>query len=264
MLQALYNLNPIAITIGNMNIYWYGLAYILALVIGQRYVSRQLPQLNVQALSQYMAIGILCGGKLAEVILYNLNALLARGGMSFHGGLIGSIIAGYIYCQRYKIPSHIVSSLKIAIIQIVPLGLFLGRIANAINNEMIGTEYTGWLSVYYAGALRHPVSVYQALCEGPLLWLLIRQKRVQISISQFVIYYSLLRIMTEYFKQSTTYSIWWNVCALLTIFCIAYRQRSKPIWLLSIIAVMFLCLRPMNLGQIYSVMSIILTSFASW
>ena len=131
----------------------------------------------------YVTIGVVVGGRLGSVLLYNPGYFFAnpleifqiwRGGMAFHGGLLGTVIAIWIYARRHSVSALIVGDLVCAG---VPIGLFFGRIANFINAELYGKITTvPWAMVFPGGGAepRHPSQLYEAALEGILLFLILR------------------------------------------------------------------------------------------
>ncbi|GAB4278184.1 MAG: prolipoprotein diacylglyceryl transferase [Deferrisomatales bacterium] len=168
---------------------WYGIAYLLGFLAGfaiLRWLGRrgQSP-LTRERLGDYLswaALGVVAGGRLGYVLFYDPAYFAAHpleipalwhGGMSFHGGLLGVLGATWLYARRLGVPLlGITDALALA----VPPGLFFGRLANFVNGELYGrVTSVPWAMVFPAGgpAARHPSQLYEALLEGPLLWLLV-------------------------------------------------------------------------------------------
>lgn len=197
------NIDPVAIEIGPLAIKWYGLSYLAGLLLGWLYI-RQLiknralwgnntPPIELTRIDDlliYMTLGVILGGRLGFVLLYepgyyiaNLGDILAvwKGGMSFHGALIGCGVAIILFAWRFRAQAASVMDLCAAA---VPLGLFFGRLANFINGELFGRVTTvSWGMVFpearymYPGiepAPRHPSQLYEAALEGLLLFLVLR------------------------------------------------------------------------------------------
>ena len=143
------NLNPVAFEIFFIKIHWYSLAYIFGIICGWIYIKKILIKNNIHKiyiddLITYLIIGIILGGRLGYVLIYNLKFYLKnpseiimiwQGGMSFHGGLIGIIIATVIFCKKNNLEKYIFFDF---IAVVAPIGIFFGRIANFINSELVG------------------------------------------------------------------------------------------------------------------------------
>ncbi|MFZ2101567.1 MAG: prolipoprotein diacylglyceryl transferase [Oricola sp.] len=192
---AFPNIDPIIVQFGPVAIRWYSLAYIVGIVLGWRYARRLVANerlwgrpapLTVADLDDFLlwaTIGIIVGGRLGYVLFYDLplylqdpTAIFAtwRGGMSFHGGLIGTTIAMFAFAWRRRIP---VWSLIDIVSAVVPIGLFFGRIANFINSELWGKPTdVPWAVVFPTGGdvPRHPSQLYEAALEGLVLFLVLR------------------------------------------------------------------------------------------
>tara|TARA_A100000164_G_scaffold273830_1_gene245810 strand:+ start:465 stop:1253 length:789 start_codon:yes stop_codon:yes gene_type:complete len=226
----IHNIDPVAINFFNIEIRWYSLAYIAGILLGWFFSKRIIENLNsnnklekinpkiFDELIPYLVLGIIIGGRLGYVIIYNLEYYLKNllniffiweGGMSFHGGLIGIIIAVIIFCKKNDIKTFII----LDIISIVaPIGIFFGRIANFINGELYGKLTKGSLGVIFQNIdnnLRHPSQLYEATAEGLLLFLILcffalKKKyiyRSGITSGLFLILYSFFRFFLEYFRE---------------------------------------------------------------
>ena len=225
-----HNFDPVFIDLGIFQIRWYSLAYIAGIALGWLYAIKIIEKLSLKKnyflvrreefdeLITYLVIGIVLGGRLGYVIFYNFRYYseniievfkLWQGGMSFHGGLIGLIIAVYIYSKKSK-----TSFFKFAdiISCVAPIGIFLGRIANFINGELYGKVSTlPWAIIFpYAGNVaRHPSQIYEAILEGFILFILLNylafKKNLIIKSGYisglFLIFYSILRIIAENFRE---------------------------------------------------------------
>jgi len=180
------HLNPIAFTFFGFDVYWYSFAYIVGVLLGYVFIKRlnqhYKPVFSPQALDDlivYSVLGIVLGGRIGYVIFYDfaktindpLNLFMIRGGgMSFHGGALGLILSIYWLCRKYKI--NVYSALDL-IVCVVPIGLFLGRIANFVNQELYGKiTDVAWGVIFATGGNlpRHPSQLYEALSEGILLF----------------------------------------------------------------------------------------------
>jgi len=216
------NLNPVAFQIFSFEIRWYSLAYIFGILIGWLYCKKKLindDKLNrlFDDLLSYLILGIIIGGRIGYVLFYNPKYYLENfseifmiwsGGMSFHGGLLGVIIATLLFGKKYKINPYIFLDL---ISQVAPIGLFLGRIANFINSELYGRETDVLWSVKFVmidNISRHPSQIYEAIFEGLVLFVLLRLlskkqffKSPGLISFTFLIFYSSFRFMLEFFRE---------------------------------------------------------------
>ena len=222
-------IDPVLITIGPFAIRWYALAYIAGLLLGWLYAralvrrpalwgGRPVPtEADLDDMLVYCALGVIVGGRIFYVLFYNLDFFLAnpaeipalwRGGMSFHGGLVGCAIALMVLAKRRALP--ILSFADIAA-AVVPLGLFFGRVANFINGELWGrVTDVSWAMVFpYAGPLpRHPSQLYEAVLEGLailiILYFVIQRgglKRPGYVAGLFGVLYAIGRIISEFFRE---------------------------------------------------------------
>tara|TARA_B100000963_G_scaffold356906_1_gene378001 strand:+ start:789 stop:1571 length:783 start_codon:yes stop_codon:yes gene_type:complete len=216
------DLNPIAFNIFQFEIRWYSLAYIFGLIFAFQYGKYIIKKNNILNLQRetlddflpYAILGIIVGGRLGYIIFYDLYYYLNnpikvfyvwQGGMSFHGGLIGVILITYYFIKNKNIELFDFTDL-LAII--TPIGLFLGRIANFINSELIGTPSNLPWSVIFVkidNIPRHPSQIYEAILEGLILFLVMnlifkyRKNKGYVS-AIFLILYSLFRILAEQFR----------------------------------------------------------------
>jgi len=215
------NFDPVAFQIFSFEIRWYSLAYIFGIIFGWLYCKKNLIKdkklLNLfDDLITYLIIGIILGGRLGYIIFYNLEyyldnffeiLMIWNGGMSFHGGLIGVILATVIFSKKHKINSYIFLDL---IALVAPIGLFLGRIANFINSELYGRETDIFWSVKFVvidNISRHPSQIYEAIFEGLILFFLLNHfakkdsfKNPGLISSMFLIFYSFFRFILEFFR----------------------------------------------------------------
>ncbi len=243
------DIDPVALQLGPVPIRWYSLAYIAGIAGGWWYLTRLLkngaiwnaaprsgaPQAGApmtRALLDdvvfWVAIGVMGGGRLGYVLFYE-PALLIRpwepilgflpfppalmlwkGGMSFHGGLIGVAVAGYLFCRKHKLNALSVGDLFAAA---APIGLFFGRIANFINAELYGRPWDGpWSMVFPtdpAQVARHPSQLYEAALEGLALFVVMRiathrlglLKTPGAGIGLFLAGYGAARTFVEFFRE---------------------------------------------------------------
>lgn len=182
-------INPVLLAIGPLQVRWYGLMYVigftaaywLVTVQAKRFAWQQMLD-HLDNLNLWLIVGVVLGGRLGYVLVYNPSHYLAHpweipatwsGGMSFHGGCAGALLLGYGYCRRHGIDFWRAADLFIVT---VPIGLFFGRLGNFINGELYGRITTiPWGMVFPDGGPlpRHPSQLYEALLEGVLLFLLL-------------------------------------------------------------------------------------------
>ena len=215
------NFDPVAFNFLSLEIKWYSIAYILGIVLGWIYCKKKLIKdkkiLNLfDDLIAYIIFGIIIGGRLGYVLIYNLKYYLENisevfmiwnGGMSFHGGLIGVIIATLLFSKKHKINTYIFLDL---ISLTAPIGIFFGRIANFINSELYGKETDVFWSVKFLAIdniSRHPSQIYEAILEGVILFILLNYivkknifSKAGVISSLFLIFYSIFRFLGEFFR----------------------------------------------------------------
>ena len=216
------NFDPIAFQILSLEIRWYSLAYIIGIILGWIYCKKRLIK-DQYILSlfddfiTYLVIGIILGGRLGYALFYNLKYYLENpfeilmiwnGGMSFHGGLIGVIVASHLFSSKHKINQFIFLDL---VALSAPIGIFFGRIANFINSELVGRATDLPWSVQFVlidNIKRHPSQLYEAFFEGIILFFVLRyffKKNYLHSPGKisalFLIFYSLFRFIVEFFRS---------------------------------------------------------------
>ena len=215
------NIDPVAFEFFSLSIRWYSLAYIFGLIFGWLYCKKILIQNNtIQKLFEdyisYLIIGIIIGGRLGYVFFYNffyfLNnpieiLMIWNGGMSFHGGLIGIVISSYVFSKKND--QDIYKFLDLVAIT-APIGIFLGRISNFINGELVGKVTSarwGVLFPNFDDKLRHPSQLYEAFLEGVILFILMnfiyfrKNNKVGTCSFMFLILYGCFRITAEFFRE---------------------------------------------------------------
>ena len=215
------NFDPIAFQIFFLEIRWYSLAYIAGILIGWLYCKKKIIKDNIllnlfDDFITYLIIGIILGGRLGYALFYNLNYyfespieifMVWNGGMSFHGGLIGVIIASLIYSKKHKIDHFIFLDL---VALTAPIGIFFGRLANFINSELYGIPAeVPWAVTFVQidNLARHPSQLYEAFLEGIILFLILLHfrrknylKKPGLISSLFLIFYSIFRFIVEFFR----------------------------------------------------------------
>jgi len=216
------NFDPVAFEIFSLEIRWYSLAYIFGIILGWTYCKKKLiKDQNILNLFDdfvtFLIIGVILGGRLGYVLFYNSKYYLENpietlmiwsGGMSFHGGLIGVVVATKLFSNKHKIDHFIFLDL---VALSAPIGIFFGRIANFINSELYGRATDLPWSVQFVlidNIKRHPSQLYEAFFEGIILFLILThafnrnylQNSGKIS-ALFLILYSLFRFLIEFFRS---------------------------------------------------------------
>lgn len=234
-------IDPVAIEIGPIAIKWYGLSYMAGLLIGWYYIRRLIQQPNLWAnktpplslervddLLLYVTVGVIVGGRLGFVLFYEPSYYLAnpsdilavwKGGMSFHGALVGSILSISLFAWRNGINILSANDLCAAA---VPIGLFFGRVANFVNGELFGRiSDVPWAMVFPEARLmypavepatRHPSQLYEAALEGIALFVVLRVlthsfgalKSPGLVGGTFLFGYGLARAFAEFFREPHT------------------------------------------------------------
>jgi phosphatidylglycerol:prolipoprotein diacylglycerol transferase len=215
------NFDPVAIEIFSLDIRWYSLAYIIGILLGW-FVAKKILIKNEDINKKfddyvtYLIIGIILGGRFGYILFYNLEYYLNNlfdifkiweGGMSFHGGLIGIIVASIIFGKRNNQNPFLYMDI---IALVAPIGIFFGRISNFINSELYGKITNVPWSVNFIqidNLPRHPTQIYEALLEGIILFLILmnfRNKnflfRPGLISSLFLIFYSIFRFSIEFLR----------------------------------------------------------------
>ncbi len=224
-------IDPILVQIGPFAIRWYALAYIATILLGWRYVvamtrnpklwGHRPPPTNVENIDDlilWLTAGVIVGGRLGYILFYDRSLIWPHplemlktwnGGMSFHGGALGVLIAGYLFARHKKIDPLRLGDIIVAA---EPIGGLLVRIANFINAELWGrTTHVPWGIVFPgAGPLpRHPSQLYEAALEGAVLFLVLRWathgrkwlNRRGVVMGMFLTGYGLIRIGLENVRQ---------------------------------------------------------------
>ncbi len=239
------SIDPVLISLGFLDIRWYSLAYIFAFILGSILIKKLNRQsLNVLTNTQidkffiWAVIGVIIGGRLGYVFFYQsklffFNPLylfeIWKGGMSFHGGLIGMILSIYLFAKKNNVNFFYLSDLvSIA----APIGLFLGRVSNFINTELYGrvTEFPfAFIYPLVDNNPRHPSQLYEALFEGIVLFFILylyfnkNKKRYIIGnlSAYFLIIYSIFRFFIEYLREPDLHlGLFFNYFSMGQILCI--------------------------------------------
>lgn len=216
------NIDPVAISIGPLKVHWYGIMYLVAFTAGW-YLGRvraKKPQSGwhpdeVGDILFYIALGVILGGRIGYVIFYNFSKFLEnpvmlleiwKGGMSFHGGLIGVIIAMWLFGRKTNRSFFTVSDF---IAPLIPLGYGAGRIGNFIGGELWGkVTDVPWGMVFPRAGIepRHPSQLYQAFLGGlvifTILWLYSKKPKPTMAVSgMFLLCFGIYRFTIEFFRQ---------------------------------------------------------------
>ena len=184
------NIDPVFLHLGPIQLRWYGLMYMLSFIIGffvlRRYAKYRKLNMSTDDLYDllfYLILGVMIGGRLGYVVFYDLGSYLRdplsmfaiwQGGMSFHGGFIGMVLAAIWITRRRRWNFWDIADLGSAV---APIGLGLGRIGNFINGELFGRPTNvAWAMIFPEGGNmpRHPSQIYEALLEGLVLFLILR------------------------------------------------------------------------------------------
>lgn len=225
------NLDPVIFSIGPIDVRWYGLSYVLGILLGWYYAKylinrtelwpngkAPMTQKDIDDFVFWAAIGIVVGGRLGYILFYDFAAVLYNpmrmfevwnGGMSFHGGLIGTLIAMILFARVKQIKVWNLFDITCAV---TPIGLFFGRIANFINGELWGKLTDApWAFIFPTGGPfpRHPSQLYEAALEGLVLLLILmlfvfRLKLLKMPgliAGTFLVVYALARIFVEFFRE---------------------------------------------------------------
>jgi phosphatidylglycerol:prolipoprotein diacylglycerol transferase len=225
-------LSPVALDLGIFELRWYSLAYLAGIFIGYWYVLKLLKEpgapmarRHADDLVFYAALGIILGGRIGYVLFYNLSYYLENpidilklwdGGMSFHGGVIGTTLGILYLARKEKLPWLRIHDYVACC---VPIGLFFGRLANFVNHELWGAETNvGWAVRFpeiaptgatILGEPRHPTQLYEAGLEGVVLFAILwwmfwkTDARYQPGklVGAFILFYGLFRFVVEFVRE---------------------------------------------------------------
>ena len=215
------NFDPVAFQIMSFEIRWYSLAYILGILIGwilckKIFIKNLDINQKFDDYITYLIIGIIIGGRVGYVLFYNFNYYINNifdifkiweGGMSFHGGLLGIIVASILFAKKNNQDAFVYTDL---VSLVAPIGIFFGRLANFINSELYGkvTEVPWAVTFVQVDNLsRHPSQLYEAFFEGVILFILLLYFRNKNFLAKpglisglFLIFYSVFRFCIEFFR----------------------------------------------------------------
>lgn len=227
-MQQLYfhNISPVAFSIFGFDIYWYSFAYVVGILLGYLIIKRYNKSINLLSkkalddLIMYVVLGIIIGARLGNSLFYDLGDTLNNpikifmtrdGGMSFHGGLIGLVIAIFLFCKRHNVSFwHMVDMVSI----VAPIGLLLGRVANFVNGELwgkIAESSIPWAVIFPKAGYepRHPSQLYEAIGEGVVLFIILNYLFNFTKIKEypgmisglFLILYGIMRMYIENYRE---------------------------------------------------------------
>ena len=251
------NIDPTLFKIGPAQIRWYGLMYLFGFLASYFLIRRQrqarrigLQEAKLQDLILFLALGLVIGARIGYILFYQFPSLggylrnpleiiaIWHGGMSFHGGLVGTLFAGMLFCRWRQLPFWEVAD---TVIVTAPIGLLLGRIGNFINGELFGRPSSApWAMVFPAGGPepRHPSQLYEAVLEGLLLfvvlWMLkdLRFRRGAM-VCLFLGGYGILRFTVEFFREpDTQIGLFWGMLSMGQLLCLAMIFAALILWLL--------------------------------
>lgn len=219
-------INPVAIEIGPLKVHWYGLMYLIAFalvwLLGRYRIKKGMLDITLKRFEDlifYGVLGVILGGRLGYVLFYQPSFYLTHpleifsiwdGGMSFHGGLLGVLLAMYMFARKENKTFFEIADF---IAPLVPLGLACGRLGNFINGELWGRPSDVPWAMIFPGAgdlARHPSQLYQMMLEGILLfiilWFFSGKKRPVGQVSAvFLIGYGFFRFIAEYTREPDSY-----------------------------------------------------------
>ncbi len=227
--NEIYNhFDPVAFEIFGLKVHWYGLMYVIALLLAlflaKYFTKRSNFPFSDEMLDKYfifVEIGVILGARLGYIFIYSNEQIfylthpweifnpfyngefVGISGMSYHGALIGFVISTYIFCKKYKENLWLLLDL---VALSVPLAYVFGRIGNFLNKELFGKVTEVPWGIYVDGALRHPSQLYEAFLEGILIFIILifykKYKKFDGElISIYVILYSLMRFISEIFRE---------------------------------------------------------------
>ncbi len=240
------DISPNILEIGPFKLRWYGVMYLLGFLAAYFLIARQrrarqigLQGKLLQDLIFFLAIGLVVGARFGYILFYqfpNFSEYLKNpleiiaiwhGGMSFHGGLIGAILTGVLFCRLRRLPVWVVAD---AVMVTVPIGLGLGRLGNFINGELFGRPgAVPWAMVFPMGGPepRHPSQLYEAGLEGVVLFVILwKLKDLELRPGAMVCFflggYGIFRFLVEFFRQpDPQIGLLWGLLSMGQMLCLA-------------------------------------------
>ena len=238
-------IDPIIFSLGYLQIRWYGVAYLIGFIIGA-YLIKAFNQKIHLTLSKkliddffiWSVLGVILGGRIGYVIFYQIDIFFSnplyliyiwKGGMSFHGGLIGMILSIMFFSKKNKTDFF---ELAVLISLVAPIGIFLGRIANFINVELVGRKTNFVFAMIYPtidNFPRHPSQLYEALFEGVLLFIILfyifnnkySAHKYGLLSGVFLFFYGTFRFFIEFLREPDAHiGLFFNYLSLGQILCI--------------------------------------------
>ena len=239
------SIDPILISLGFLDIRWYSLSYIFTFIFGSILIKKlnkkslnNLSDVQIDKFFVWAVIGVIIGGRVGYVLFYQLQLFFLdplyifqiwKGGMSFHGGLIGMILAIYLFAKQNNLSFFYLSDL---VSIVAPIGLFLGRISNFINTELYGRITDFPFAIIYPlidNNPRHPSQLYEAFFEGVVLFIILylifikNSKKYSAGIisAYFLILYSIFRFLIEFLREPDLHlGLYLNYFSMGQILCI--------------------------------------------
>lgn len=222
------NFDPVAFKIFGISVHWYGLMYVLALLVALG-VAKFIVKFDKVGISNslldnyffWVEVGVILGARVGYILIYDPNTLyyLTRPwqifnpfyngefvgirGMSYHGAVVGFLIATIAFCKKYKQNTWALLDL---VALSIPLGYFFGRIGNFLNQELFGRVTDVPWGIYVAGVLRHPSQIYEAILEGVVIFLILFAYRKFKKfdgelIALYAILYTVARFICEFYRE---------------------------------------------------------------
>ena len=239
------SIDPILISLGFLDIRWYSLSYIFTFIFGSILIKKlnkkslnNLSDIQIDKFFVWAVLGVIIGGRVGYVLFYQLQLFFQdplyifqiwKGGMSFHGGLIGMILAIYLFAKQNNLSFFYLSDL---VSIVAPIGLFLGRISNFINTELYGRITDFPFAIIYPlidNNPRHPSQLYEAFFEGLVLFIILylifikNSKKYSAGIisAYFLILYSIFRFLIEFLREPDLHlGLYLNYFSMGQILCI--------------------------------------------